>query len=138
MRTQLLEQCRSQFGPRLLHLFDRGFAGAPWLEELHAAQVRFVLRWPKHYKLFNAQGEEHKAWQHLRGRRSWDHRLMPDARRRQPVKMGVVAVPVFHAAYGDGQQPLWLVVARSQHRPEPWYLLTSEPVQDAAAAWRVV
>ena len=53
-------------------------------------------------------------------------------------KIGVVAVPVFHAAYGAGQEPLWLVASRPGKGREPWYLLTNEPVENAQAAWRVV
>ena len=138
IKKKLLEQCQQAWGRLLLHIFDRGFAGAPWLAELHTAQVRFVLRWPKHYKLRDAQGQEHKAWQHLRGQRSWEHKLMPDAKKRQMRKTGVVAVPVFHAAYGAGHEPLWLVASRPGKGREPWYLLTNEPVQNAEAAWRVV
>jgi hypothetical protein len=138
VKSQLLQQCQQEFGARLLHIFDRGFAGAPWLAELDQAKARFVLRWPKHYKLLAAQGQEYKAWQHLRGQRSWEHQLIPDAKRRQLRKTGVVAVPVFHAAYGRGSEPLWLVASRPGKGREPWYLLTNEPVENAETAWRVV
>jgi hypothetical protein len=138
VKSKLLKQCQEELGYALLHIFDRGFAGAPWLEELHQHKARFVLRWPKHYKLRDQHGQEHKAWQHLRGRRSWEHKLVPDARRGQMRKTGVVAVPVFHAAYGASQEPLWLVASRPGKGREPWYLLTNEPVEDAQAAWRVV
>jgi hypothetical protein len=138
VKSKLLQQCQQAFGRQLLHIFDRGFAGAPWLEELHQHKVRFVVRWPKHYKLCDGQGHEHKAWQHLRGRRSWEHKLLPDAKRRQMRKTGVVAVPVFHAAYGAGQAPLWLVASRPGNGREPWYLLTNEPVENAQTAWQVV
>lgn len=138
VKSQLLEQCQEEFGSRLLHIFDRGFAGALWVEQLHQSKARFVLRWPKGYKLCDAQGQPHKAWQHRRGQRSWEHKLMPDARRRQQLKTGVVAVPVFHGAYGAGTEPLWLVASRPGKGREPWYLLTNEPVENAQAAWRVV
>lgn len=138
VKRELLQQCQQEFGRELLHIFGRGFAGAPWLEALHEAKVRFVLRWPKHYKLGDAQGQQHKAWQHLRGQRSWQHKLMPDAKRRQQIKTGVVAVPVFHGAYGAGAEPLWLVASRPGQDREPWYVLTNEPVTTAEAAWRVV
>ena len=78
------------------------------------------------------------AWQHLRGQRSWEHKLLPEAKRPQLRKTRVVAVPVFHAAYGAGQQPLWLVASRPGQGREPWSLLTNEPVATAQAAWRVV
>lgn len=34
-------------------------------------------------------------------------------------------------------QPLWLVAARISGG-EPWYLLTSEPITNAADAWEIV
>jgi hypothetical protein len=34
--------------------------------------------------------------------------------------------------------PLWLVVARRGRGQEPWYLLTSEPIQSVEHAWRIV
>lgn len=141
LQRELLTRCQETIGDSVLHLFDRGFAGAPWLSELHQAKARFVVRWPKHYKLSTATtltNDSLKAWQHLRGKRSWDHQLVPDARRGQMRKVGVVATQVFHPAYGQGQEPLWLVAARSGGGREPWYLLTNEPVEDAKAAWRIV
>ena len=37
---------------------------------------------------------------------------LPDARRKQWSKRGVIAIQVFHAAYAQGQKPLWLVACR--------------------------
>ena len=109
---------------------------------MHTHQARFVMRWPKNYKLAEAPAQDkdaqRKAWQHLQGKRSWEHQLVPDARRRQMRKMGVIAVRVFHRAYGEGQKPLWLVAARSGQGQEPWYLLTNERVETPAQAWRLV
>lgn len=36
------------------------------------------------------------------------------------------------------EEKLWLVVARSKGRSEPWYLLTNDPVTTVAEAWRLV
>lgn len=138
LQKELLCQCQEALGHAVLHLFDRGFAGAPWLCQLHHAKARFVLRWPKQYKLTTLTNDSLKAWQHLRGKRSWDHQLVPDARRRQMKKVGVVATQVFHPAYAQGQEPLWLVAARSGGGREPWYLLTNEPIKEATDAWRLV
>jgi hypothetical protein len=41
----LLRECARSFGRRVLHLFERGYAGGPWLEELGRAGVRCVMRW---------------------------------------------------------------------------------------------
>jgi len=46
----------------------------------------------------------------------------------------VLAFPVRHPEHPD--LPLWLVVVR-RTGGSPWYLLTSEPVENAAQAWKV-
>ncbi|HEX7022172.1 MAG TPA: hypothetical protein VF171_04895 [Trueperaceae bacterium] len=43
----LLAALCQAWGKRVLHVFDRGFAGPPWLTELSEQQMRFVMRWPK-------------------------------------------------------------------------------------------
>ena len=100
---------------------------------MHA--VRFVMRWPKHYELLDELGQEFPAWQMTRGKRSWEHRQLWDARRRCYRKTGVIAVPVMDKTY---QQPLWLVVARPGSGREPWYLLTNEPIRTPEDAWKIV
>lgn len=49
--TQLLRQCAQQWGKQVVHVWDRGFAGAPWLNAALKHQVRFILRWPSRMKL---------------------------------------------------------------------------------------
>ncbi len=68
----LLRQAVESWGRRVLHVFDRGFAGAPWLRELTRRRVRFVLRWPKRYHLIAPTGEELCAWEIARGKRTWE------------------------------------------------------------------
>ncbi len=131
----LFAQCVAAWRGRVVHVWDRGFAGRAWLVQALEARVRFVLRWPGRYKLLTATGEERKAWQIARGKRSWEHRPLWDARRHCERRTGVVAFPVTHSA---SAQSLWLVVARQGKGREPWYLLTTEPVHSADDAWRVV
>ncbi len=123
------------WGRRVLHVWDRGYAGKPWLLTALTAQVRFVLRWPGNYKLVDASGHERKAWEIARGVRSWDFRLLWDTHRHEHHRTGVVALPVTHSA---SAQQLWLVVARQGKGRDPWYLLTSEPIRTVADAWRIV
>ena len=79
----------------MVHVFGRGFAGAPWLEELGKHQARFIMRWPTRYHLADAKGE--RPARHItRGKRSQDHRQIWDLNRRQYRKTGIVAVPVRH------------------------------------------
>ena len=44
--TSLLAQCAQAWGRRALHVFDRGYAGAPGLNQLTHHRVRFIIRWP--------------------------------------------------------------------------------------------
>ena len=132
---QLLTHLVQQWGRRVVHLFDRGVAGEPWLTHLVAHEVRFVMRWPAHYKLTEAQGVSHKAWQSARGQRSWGQQQVWDTRRRCFRKGGIVALPVTHSAYPE---PLWLVLSRPGTGRSPWYLLTNEPRATLAEATTVV
>jgi hypothetical protein len=132
---EILRTVSQRWSSRVLHVWDRGFAGAPWLSMAYVHAVRFVLRWPKHYHLVDELGCERKAWEITRGKRSLDHRLIWDARRRCQRKTGLVFVPVFDKTL---YQPLTLVVARPGKGREPWYLLTNEPVLSAEDGWRIV
>jgi hypothetical protein len=136
----LLRQCAQRWGPRVCHVWDRGFAGTPWLDEVLARHLRFVLRWPGRYKLLGPRTgwQPAKAWELVRGQRSWNHRLLWDARGRCDRRTGVLAVPVWRPNDVTHARPLWLVVARRGHGQEPWYLLTSEPIHTAEEAWQVV
>lgn len=131
----LLEHLTHRWGHRVIHVWDRGFAGLPWLQWVMQWGTRFILRWPKNYRLLDQQGELRKAWQLTRGKRSWDHRLLYDARRRCQRRVGIVAVSVREAS---GKRPLWLVVSRPGAGRPPWYLLTNEPIRSTEDAWRIV
>jgi hypothetical protein len=86
-------------------VWDRGFAGQPWLDAAFSPGARFVLRGPKRY-----------GWQLTRGLRSGEHRWLWHARRRGYRKTGVLAGPV----YDSNQHPnLWVVLARPGKGPEP-------------------
>lgn len=131
----LLNQCVRLWGKDVIHVWDRGFAGKPWLEKVLAQPVRFILRWPKRQKLLNAQGLKVNAWKVTRGKRSLDTRDIWDARRRCWRKTGLVFTPVQHPAL---EAPLWLVVARPGKGREPWYVLTNEPLTSADDAWSLI
>ena len=135
VERSLLFSCAARFGREVIHVFDQGFAGGPWLGAMLEAEVRFVVRWQKKYALVDATGRR-PAWQIMRGKRSQDTKRIRDARRRQERKMGIVVVPVRHPAYLD--VPLWLVVSRPGKGRKPWYLLTNEPVPSPAEGWRIL
>jgi hypothetical protein len=134
LRTAVLQACGAAWGRRVLHIFDRGFAGGPWLGELLAANARFVVRWPKRYHLRETSGTKRPAWQIVRGLKAWDEQWLRDTPCRYLRKVGVLAVCLHHPEHAA---PLWLVVARSG-RKEPWYLLTNEPIENAQQAWNIV
>lgn len=131
----LLERCQQQWGARVWHIFDRGYASGPWLQTFLNSHIRFVVRWKKGQKLLDSWGEQRKAWEIARGKRAWGYRQLRDARSGQTRKVGVLALSVTHPAHA---QPLWLVVARLGKGQEPWYLLTTQRVERSDAAWEVV
>lgn len=74
LRSGWLSAVAHAGGRTVVHVFDRGDAGAPWLGEMLRLNVRFVQRWPKGQYLVDAEGQMKKAWQISRGKRSWEHR----------------------------------------------------------------
>jgi hypothetical protein len=132
----ILRQLAQRWGKTVVHLWDRGFSGAPWLGLAFLYQVRFILRWQKNYKLIDPKGRLLKAWECSPGKRSLDHRMVYDARRRCERKTGIVFLPVQVPDFPDF--PLTLVVSRTGKGRIPWYLLTNEPVASVDDAWRIV
>lgn len=135
VESGLLAQCCAAWGKAVIHVFDRGFAGAPWLQTLVQADARFIMRWPKGYHLHSELEESAPAWMFTRGRKARGSRLIWDPRARQYTRRSVLSVPVRHPAY-PGQ--LWLVVSRRGKGHEPWYLLTNELADTPAAMWKIV
>jgi hypothetical protein len=133
--AQVLKRTAKMWGRKVIHIWDRGFAGSPWTMLALQKHVRFILRWKKDYNLLKADGLPYKAWQITRGQRSWEHRLIWDARRRCYRKTGVIAVPV---SLPDSPHRLWLVVSRPGAGRKPWYLLTTERIRSAQDAWSII
>jgi hypothetical protein len=154
----VLEQVVAAWGAeRLLHVWDRGFAGGPWLGEVLDRDWHFVVRWKKGNHLrpvdaptvgdpaasFTAQERDGiPAWRLTAGLRPWGAQQLPDPRTGQPVTVRYAARPV-RLVHRD--EPLWLVVVRlgRDQQPrrggrEPWRLLTTEPVTTERACWRIV
>lgn len=80
IRRAALRFCARLWGRRVLHVWDRGYAGAPWLRESFRYSVRFVLRWPKRWCLTDTAGETRPAWQVARGKPAWDQQYLRDPR----------------------------------------------------------
>jgi hypothetical protein len=133
--TALLHRCSRYWGRRVIHIWDRGFASRRWLGRVFRHNLRFILRWPKSYRLVNPAGCWVNAWKVTRGKRSLAHRQIWDARRRCWRKVGIIFAPVQVPKHDI---PLWLVVSRPGQGREPWYLLTNEPISSVDDAWRIV
>lgn len=131
----LLTEVWQRWGARVVHLWDRGFAGHPWIRVALIYRLRFILRWPKRQTLRDGQGQVKPAWKITRGKRSWGHRLVWDARRRCWRRVGIYATPVYEVTT---DHRLWLVVARRGQGQSPWYLLTTEAIESLEQAWQVV
>jgi hypothetical protein len=124
-----------QWGRKVIHVFDQGYASAFWLGLLLTFQWRFVLRFKRKNHLLDAAGNRRAAWRIAQGKRGWEDRVVWDSRRAMGVHASVLALPVRHPQSPD--QPLWLVVCRSKGRL-PWYLLTAEPIKTTEDAWRIM
>jgi Transposase DDE domain. len=136
VQATLLRRCAFCWGRRVLHVFDRGYAGGLWLSACLHESVRLVVRWPKRLKLLTGEGQEVPAWQVLRGQRSWGERIVWDAASGRFRRLGLLAALVSHPEMPE--HPLWLVCARPGDGKEPWLLLTTEPVRDVDAALALV
>lgn len=132
--SEVLAHIDGLWGKEVLHVWDRGFAGNPWLTQAFLHGARFVLRWPKNYYLLDEQEQLRKPGQFSKGKRSWEHRLLWDAHRRCQRQTGIVAFPI---ADPTQHQPLWLVIARRKGQ-SPWYLLTNQPAHSPDLAWQIV
>ena len=135
LEQRLLDRCAVTWGQNVRHVWDRGYAGSPWVQAAIAAKVRFIVRWKKGNKLLDSWGAARKAWEIARGKRAQGYRMLRDPRTKQLLKVGVVVLPV---TLLDHAQPLWLVVARLGKGREPWYLLTNEPIRTLSDAWAIV
>jgi hypothetical protein len=130
----LLQQAARVWGAQVMHLFDRGYASGPWLAHFFEAHIRFIVRWRTSYQLQDAKGRR-KPGEMCRGKRSLEHRLLWDARRRCERKVGILYFPVLHPQHPH--QSLWLVVARPHQRPA-WHFLTNQPITSTEEAWQIL
>lgn len=135
VEVELLEKCAAAWGKAVVHVFDRGFAGTPWLEALARTETRFILRWPKAYRLQDRLGRTASAWKLVKGKKTRQSGRVYAAGHSRGSPRGVLAIPVRHGAYPG---PLWLVVSRRGKGHEPWYLLTNELAERPAAMWKIV
>jgi hypothetical protein len=135
VKRECLRQAVKDFGKRVIHVFDRGYAGAPWLQVLFSYGQHFILRWTKGYKLKDETGRELACWQLVRGKRSLSKRLIRDTPRREERWMGIYYQKIFHPKWP--KKKLYLIVLRPGKGHSPLYLLTNLKVTSAKKAWRI-
>lgn len=132
---KILGNVAKLWGRKVLHIWDRGFAGGPWTSLALDYRLRFILRWNTRYHLVGPDGRKHEGWKISRGKRSWEYRMIWDARRRCLRKTGVIAFPIH---LPDDERLLFLVVSRPGVGRKPWYLITTEPVHTPEQAWQII
>jgi hypothetical protein len=64
----ILKKAANLWGRRVIHLWDRGFAGAPWTTLALDHGLRFIVRWNNNYHVIGADGRKHEAWKVVRGK----------------------------------------------------------------------
>ena len=132
---KILKKVAKLWGRRVIHIWDRGFAGSPWTTLALDHRLRFILRWNKSYHLVGPDGCKQEVWKISRSKRSWHHRMIWDARRRCLRKTGVIALPV---RLPEDERQLFLVVSRPGYGRKPWYLITTETIHTSEQAWQIV
>lgn len=132
---KILKKVANLWAREVIHIWDRGFAGTPWTTLALDHHLRFILRWNKNYHLVGPDGRKHEVWKISRGKRSWEYRMIWDARRRCQRKTGVIALPVY---LPEDNRQLFLVVSRPGYGRKPWYLITTEPISNAEQAWQII
>lgn len=130
VEEKMLQQCALRWGRNVLYVFDRGYAGGPWLRTLERYQVHFLIRWKKGHHFCEEEGEEKSLGQLGKTKRSWGYRMIWDEKKKESRKTGIVAVRVKHADYAG---PLWVVIVR--RGGEPWYLVTDRCIETEEQAW---
>lgn len=135
VKKKCLRHAIKDFGRRVIHVFDRGYAGAPWLKVLFNYSQHFILRWNKGYKLKDEKGREMPCWQLVRAKRSLSKRLIKDAPRREERQMGIYYQAVFHPKWP--KKKLYLVILRPGKGYSPIYLLTNLKITSAKKAWKI-
>ena len=134
---RLLQWTREQFSSAVLHVFDRGFAGSPWLGSLLAGQDRFLLRWPSAYKLFDEKGRLKRASLFSVGKKATSSQQVWDMNRKCSLRRSLLWMPCLHKEYAD--RTLTLIICRPGKKGrQPWFLLTNKKINDDGDAWKLV
>lgn len=137
IHRKLLLELNQLLGRDVIHVFDRGFSGWPWLSQLLSTKVSFVVRWSSAHHLLGEGEQKPRRIDFIMGKKSLGRRVLWDAVRRCEVECVVRVKPVYHPCAPE--TPLWLVSCKRQVQGQKaWYILTNEPVLSQEQAWQVV
>ena len=128
----LVRMCVRKWGTLLTHVFDRGYASGPWIAKLQGLRVKFVIRWVKKHKFFDAQGHEKKLWEIARGKKYRAHKEIFDTATGEKMPCDLWWGQVWHASYAD---PLYMLKIRM--KKEVGYLITNEQIKTELQAWDI-
>jgi hypothetical protein len=129
---EALRICVRKWGPLLVHVFDRGYASAYWLQVLSTYRARFVIRWIKNHLFLTTSGAEKKLWQIGQGKKYLAHKEIRDVTTGEKMPCDLWWTAVRHPSSGE---QLYLVRARV--KKGVMYLITNTPVQTEIQAWEV-
>jgi hypothetical protein len=118
---RMVSQFAQAWHRRVIHVFDRGWAGGPWLEVLTGLRQRFVERWTSRYHLLDEQGRERKAWEIARGKRDSVQGKLWWAKFHREIQLTIKLRKVKHAAVPGAQ--FFLVVGSRQGMGQPLVLV---------------
>lgn len=129
----LLRVAIRHWGPLLVHVFDRGYASAPWLAVLDKYRARFIIRWIKRHVFLTPAGAEKKLWQIGQGKKYFVHKEIRDSYTGEKMPADLWWTMIYHPQ--SAHHPLYLVKARV--KKSVMYLVTNEPVKTEIQAWEV-
>lgn len=110
--AQLVRDLFARWGRQVLLVADRGFARRAFLDLLLDAHARFVIRWPKRYRLVLRTTPALpartaiNAWRLTAGKKPGGHETVWDARTRTWLTVAFFAVPVWLTEGPGAAQPL--------------------------------
>ena len=129
---ELLRITVRRWGPLLVHVFDRGYASASWLEVLWRYRARFVIRWVHTHVFLTLAGEEKKLWQIGQGKKYRAHKEILDGMTGERMACDLWWTALRHPR---SSQTLYLVKARV--KKGVMYLITNDPVHTEGQAWDI-
>lgn len=129
--AEMLATWIGRWGQSVIHVFDRGYASAAWLEVVQAFEAIFVIRWIKTHLFFDADGNEKRLCDIGRGKRYPFHKVISDMN-GQKFSCDLWWTQVRHAGYADQLYYVKVRVGGSI-----WRLITNESVFTEEQAWQV-